>query len=138
MFSFETEEEREKRFNASYERRREEVNRVNKRYWGKHKERLKKQKKVYNALHKDYYQLHKKVMKKQMKKYQQSEKGRLTFSRTKRKRKNQMGFHPISCSIPVPFDWHHVNPIDVVAVPRSIHRSVRHRCGDTKMEGVIG
>ena len=53
------------------------------------------------------------------------------------KRRN-LGFHPISLPLNVPFDWHHVNKRDVVATPRHIHRVISHVCGDGKIEGVLG
>ena len=54
-------------------------------------------------------------------------------------RKNSCNF--ISFGLKVPFDWHHINETDVVAVPRYIHSSCPHslKAGtQTKIEGILG
>lgn len=70
-------------------------------------------------------------------KYNQSEKGKINIKRQNAKRRNK-GFHCISFPLSVPFDWHHVNENDVVAIPRCIHKAIKHVCGDGKLEGILG
>ena len=46
--------------------------------------------------------------------------------------------HRISLPLNVPFVWHHVNKRDVVAIQKEIHKTITHKCGDGKLEGVVG
>ena len=70
--------------------------------------------------------------------YRKSEKAKVSINRYLTKRRRDLGFHPLSLPLSVPFDWHHVNKNDVVAIQRYIHRAVSHICGDGKLEGVVG
>ena len=126
-----TEEERAKYLNESYKKNSEMMRKSNKKQYKKRrKENLKRNKK--------YYANNTEKMKEMMRKYQKTEKGRLAFAKANRKRKSQLGFHPISFPLNVSFDWHHVNRNDVVAISRYIHRAIYHICGDDKLEGVLG
>ena len=69
--------------------------------------------------------------------YRKTEKGKIRTRKVEARRRD-LGFHPISLPLDVPFDWHHVNKNDVVAIPREIHKAVFHICGDGKLEGIIG
>lgn len=51
--------------------------------------------------------------------------------------KRELSFHPISL-IHDGCIWHHVNRNDVVACHPYIHTHVSHKCGDGKIEGVLG
>ena len=53
------------------------------------------------------------------------------------RRKREFGFHPISL-LHDGCIWHHVNKNDVVACPSYIHTHVGHKCGDGKIEGILG
>ena len=53
--------------------------------------------------------------------------------------RRKLGYHEISFPLKVPFEWHHVNEKDVVAVPYKIHNNFKHKLGDgNRLEGVIG
>ena len=55
------------------------------------------------------------------------------------RRQRNLGFHKISFSLEAEFDWHHVNKNDVVAIPRWIHREIRHKLSEkNNLEGIIG
>ena len=81
---------------------------------------------------------HKKDRLLKMRAYEKTEKGKLIRSRQQARRDRDFGFHPISFPLSVPFEWHHVNKTDVTAIPKEIHRAISHRCGDGKLEGVVG
>ena len=125
------------------------------------KEELKLKKKAYYQLNKErakkYREDHRKTIQIRMvawrkknreriskynNSYSKTEVGRANIKKRdikKRKRRaGELGFHPISFPLNVSFEWHHVNKNDVVAIPRVIHRSVSHICGDGKLEGVVG
>ena len=80
---------------------------------------------------------HSKQFKTTQQAYLKSEKGKRKRKELKYHRRD-LGFHPISLALKVPFDWHHVNKNDVVAISRDIHRAISHICGDGKLEGVVG
>ena len=126
-----SEEERTRYFNESFEKRMEEHRKHGKKHREKHKDKIRKRSAIYNESHKEH-------IAEWMKKYQKTEKGRLVYAKASRRRKSQLGFHPISFPLNVTFDWHHVNSNDVVAIQRYIHRAICHKCGDRKLEGVSG
>lgn len=50
-------------------------------------------------------------------------------------------YHHLLClpqTFSLPMDKHHVNKKDVVFIPTLIHRAVKHKQGDGKLEGVVG
>ena len=60
-------------------------------------------------------------------KYTQSEKGKMCDKRHKAKRKRNLGFIPLMNNpFPqdVPIDYHHINSIFVIPVPRQTHKSM--------------
>lgn len=78
-----------------------------------------------------------KSFKRVKKRYNKSEKGKITIKKQNSRRRNK-GFNCISFPLSIPYDWHHVNENDVVAIPRNIHKAIPHKCGDGKLEGVLG
>ena len=98
----------------------------------------KKRKKYIIEWHKTHYERIRQILKK----YEKSDKGKKVRSKTNRKAKakrRELGFRPISFPLECEFDWHHVNEIDVVAMPRWIHSKIYHKLGDgNKLEGIIG
>ncbi|MCK4260598.1 MAG: hypothetical protein KAX49_16595 [Halanaerobiales bacterium] len=71
-----------------------------------------------------------------IRKYQSYKDG---FKRYFAKHRRNLGFHKISFPIEIEFDWHHVNKNDVVAMPRWIHRAIRHKVRIKNcIEGIIG
>lgn len=81
--------------------------------------------------------IHRQQINKTRKIWRKTKNGRKQQARTNYARR-KLGFHPISLPLSIPFDWHHVNKNDVVAIQRDIHRAVSHICGDGKLEGVVG
>ena len=80
---------------------------------------------------------HKKYQRMVWKKHYVKNKDNYTKQRLKREGKG-FGFHKISLPLAIPFDWHHVNKNDVVAISRDIHNAVYHKCKDGRLEGVVG
>lgn len=102
----------------------EQITKYQKHYYQISKERIAK-------YQKQYYQEHTKQIAKchkyYNKKYYQTENGKITEKRAKAKRKRSLGFTPLM-SNPFPeeiqVDYHHINNIFVIPVPRQVHKSV--------------
>ena len=114
---------------------REEIKQCKKRYYQKHKEEIKQRRKKYYQEHKEeikqcgkkYQQKHREEIKQYHKKYYQTERGRLAWAKHQAKRQRNLGFIPLMNNpFPqdVPIDYHHINSIFVIPVPRQTHKSM--------------
>ena len=88
----------------------------------------KRQREYAQKYYQDYYKNPEKYanLLKNVCKYAKTEKG----LRARAKRRRQLGFNVLfENKVDEPVDWHHINDIDVIALPRDLHR---HYCnGDT-------
>lgn len=101
-----------------YQEHREEINKKAKQYYQAHKEKRVEHDKQYQKTHKKEIAKQKKQYNKQ---YNQTPKGKLNIAKHNNKRKG-LGFNPLNKSFKGSV-WHHINDIDVVAIPKEIHLS---------------
>lgn len=74
--------------------------------------------------HRNYYHTKKgmEIIKKSVKKYSKSEKGKLSMSKHQSKRNRKLKFLVVSDNIiDEPIDYHHIDNIRVVAIPKDLH-----------------
>jgi len=104
---------------------KEERAEYNRRFNREHrKEMLDYQKRRYQ-IHKkeraEFRKVHREELKEWQRQYRKTEKGKITVCRCRNKRARKLGFNPLN----KPFNgsvWHHINDIDVIAIPVQIHR----------------
>lgn len=75
--------------------------------------------------HRLYCEKHPEMNRASLRKFWKTEKGKTLASKNYHKRKTKYGFNPIFENIlDEPFALHHINDIDVLAIPKDIHESV--------------
>ena len=67
-----------------------------------------------------------------------TEKGKQCHLRQIHKRRRNLGFIPLTPPMNVPFIWHHIDKDHVIAVIKQWHCQTSHKCGDLRLEGVLG
>ncbi len=67
-----------------------------------------------------YYALNQKMLQKEKSEYGKTERGRTVMKRKSAKRKRELGFNPLNEAFKDSV-WHHVDDLNVVAIPRDIH-----------------
>jgi len=93
---------------------------IMKNYYQECKEKIREQQQ-------DYYQRHKDEICANVRKYYKTEVGRIVDRKHQAKRKRNLGFIPLM-SNPFPneieVDYHHINNVFVIPVPRQVHKSM--------------
>ena len=123
------EAERKKGLDYYYEHREEALKQIHK-YYLEHQEEKKAKRRKYGKTHREEEREYHKQWKEN-----NPEKWNVIMKRGVAKRKRELGFHPISLPLDVPFDY--VNKNDVVAMPRWIHKKNKNTLPNN-LEGIVG
>ena len=116
-----------------YKENKERIINYGKQYYKKNRKKILEREKIYckknkerlTEYRKQYYIKNKERLKKIIKEYSKTDKGKLSLKKAKDKRYRNLGFIPL---IENPFpnelqvDFHHINNIFVMPLPRIIHR----------------
>lgn len=120
--------------------RKEYFRQYGKKYYVIHKEKINKQRKDYYKTHKEqenekvnnwnkehplYYQQNKEHIKDRVRKYLKTPNGKIVNKKHRDKHRRELDYNILNCCFESS-QGHHINKVDVIYIPKTLHSSINH------------